>query len=188
LTKDTQQGKVQVLSVVGQETIRDTVGVFVNGVFDSNNYYYRIIRIGNQVWMAENLNVGVLIGGGMDQTDFKVIKRYCYNNDDSYCNTYGGLYTWDQMMLGANQDNGNIGITRGICTVGWHVPTISEWNTLASYLYEPVAGVKIKEAGTAHWKTGNVATNESDFTALPGGMWDGTKIDLHKQRCLSFRK
>ncbi|MCX6254933.1 MAG: hypothetical protein NTV31_10730, partial [Bacteroidia bacterium] len=47
-----------------------------------------------------------------------------------------------------------------------------------SYLDEPVAGVKLKEAGTTHWKSGNVATNESGFTALPGGMWDGYYFSL----------
>jgi uncharacterized protein (TIGR02145 family) len=59
------------------------------------------------------------------------------------------------------------------------VPTVKEWNTLAGYMNETVAGVKLKEAGITHWKAGNVATNESGFTALPGGIWDGSVVTLH---------
>jgi uncharacterized protein (TIGR02145 family) len=51
---------------------------------------------------------------------------------------------------------------------------------MINYLSEPVSGLKLKEAGETHWQKGNVATNESGFTALPGGMWDGSYFGLLK--------
>jgi uncharacterized protein (TIGR02145 family) len=128
--------------------------------------------------MAENLNVGTITSGGLEQTGFQIIKKYCYNNDDANSKIYGGLYTWSGMMQGAKPDSGIIGTTRGICPVGWHIPTLKEWNTLTSYLDEPVAGLKLKEAGSSHWMAGTIATNESGFTALPAGMWDGYYFTL----------
>jgi uncharacterized protein (TIGR02145 family) len=178
LSNNIQKGKILISSVIGDEIQKDTVNVFVNGVMDRDLNYYEVVRIGTQTWMAENLNVGNMISGGIEQTNYQDIKKYCYNNDDRYCKIFGGLYQWPEMMQGAKSDSGNTGTTRGICPVGWHVPTIKEWNTLLSYLDETVAGIKLKEAGITHWKAGNVATNESGFTALPGGIWDGYIFDL----------
>jgi uncharacterized protein (TIGR02145 family) len=62
--------------------------------------------------------------------------------------------------------------SRGLAPEGWHIPSEAEWRILTDYLGgRDVAGGKMKEAGTAHWLGPNTsATNESDFTALPGGV------------------
>jgi len=169
-----QKGEIIISSVIGDEILKDTVKVFVNGVMDRDLNYYKVVKIGTQTWMAENLNVGIMILSRLEQTDFQIIKKYCYNNDGRNCKVFGGLYQWSEMMQGAEPDSGIIGTTRGICPVGWHVPTLNEWKALNSYLDEMVAGAKLKEAGIIHWVEGNVATNESGFTALPGGMWNGS--------------
>jgi uncharacterized protein (TIGR02145 family) len=167
-----QQGVINISSI-GTDNSDKTVGVYVNGVMGSGDKYYQIIKIGTQTWMQENLNDGLQIGAGTEQTDFQVIKKYCYNNADENCNVYGGLYQWPEMMRGSASDTASTGTTRGICPVGWHIPTVKEWTALMDYLDATVAGNKMKEAGTAHWLSPSLGTNESGFTALPGGIWEG---------------
>ena len=86
---------------------------------------------------------------------------YCdYDNTPSNSDTYGRLYNWY-----AATD------ARNICPTGWHVPSDVEWRTLINYLGgESVAGGKLRETGTTHWDSPNTGgTNETGFTALPGG-------------------
>jgi uncharacterized protein (TIGR02145 family) len=86
---------------------------------------------------------------------------YCWLNNDETANKnkYGALYNWYTVN------------TNKLCPRGWHVPTDAEWTKLTDYLGgENVAGGKLKETGTTHWESPNTgATNESGFTALPGG-------------------
>jgi uncharacterized protein (TIGR02145 family) len=60
---------------------------------------------------------------------------------------------------------------KGICPMGWHLPSDAEWAELIDYLGDAsVAGGKLKESGYSHWQSPNIeATNSSGFTALPGG-------------------
>jgi len=127
---------------------------------------YTTVQIGNQCWMAENLNIGEMINGNSNMTNNSVIEKYCYDNDPSNCEIYGGLYQWNEMMEYSTTPG-----VQGICPSGWHLPTNDEWIILTDFLGgESVAGGKMKEAGTAHWAPPNTgATNESGFTALPGG-------------------
>src|SRR4030042_3367115 len=83
---------------------------------------YKVVKIENQWWMQENLNTGILIDNSKDAADNSVIEKYCYNNDNNNCSVYGGLYQWNEMMGYSNSDNGNPGITQGICPAGWHLP------------------------------------------------------------------
>ena len=115
---------------------------------DGSGHSYKTVQIGNQWWMAENLN-------------YNVTGSYCYNNNPHNGPIYGRLYTWDA--------------ARAAVPAGWHLPTDVEWTTLTTYLGgTSVAGGKMKETGTAHWNSPNTgATNESGFTALAGGFRAG---------------
>jgi len=128
--------------------------------------YYHTVQIGSQCWMKENLNVGTRINGSQEQMDNGIIEKYCYGDLESNCDVYGGLYQWDEMMQYITSEG-----AQGICPDGWHIPTDAEWTMLTDYLGgESVAGGKMKEAGLTHWASPNTgATNESGFTALPGG-------------------
>ena len=136
-----------------------------------DNQVYPIVKIGQQWWMQENLDIGTMIIGSQDAADNDTIEKYCQNNSDSLCNIYGGLYQWNEMMDYSPSDDGNPATTRGLCPIGWHIPSLSEWTEMTDSLGgATVAGGKLKEAGLNHWWNPNAgATNESGFTALPAG-------------------
>jgi len=136
-----------------------------------NGKVYKIVKIGSDYWLAENLNAGTMIDSLQDPTDNGIIEKYCYSNSDSLCDTYGGLYTWDEMMDYQPSDIEFVGTTQGICPVGWHLPTDEEWNVLVEWNGgAEEAGGRLKDTGTVHWLSPNTdATNATGFTALPGG-------------------
>jgi uncharacterized protein (TIGR02145 family) len=135
---------------------------------DVDGNAYKTVTIGSQVWFSENLkttrfNDGQAIPLVTDNSAWAALtdSAYCwYNNDKAgYGSTYGALYNWYAVNTGK------------LCPSGWHVATDAEWTTLTD-LYGGAlqAGGKLKEAGTAHWSSPNSdATNESHFSALPGG-------------------
>jgi len=152
---------------VGGNTELDTI--YCGTVTDIESNIYNAVIIGNQVWMAENLKVtkyrdGTAIPTGHTNSDWANLSTGAYaiynNNASNEVDTYGNLYNWYA-----------VDDSRNIAPEGWHVPTVAEWTTLISYLGGgQVAGGKLKETGTTHWNSPNEgATNESGFTALPGG-------------------
>ncbi|MBG0861139.1 MAG: T9SS type A sorting domain-containing protein [Bacteroidales bacterium] len=121
---------------------------------DGDNNNYPVVVIGTQTWMAENLKT-------TKYNDGTSVPGYCWNNYDiNNKNIYGALYSFNVVNTGK------------LCPTGWRVPSHSEWGELVSYLGGS-AGGKMKETGTTHWNSPNTgATNESGFTALPGGARD----------------
>lgn len=128
--------------------------------------HYKTVQIGFQCWMKENLNIGIRINGNQQQTNDGFTQKYCYDNDESNCDVYGGMYQWPELMKYVTTEG-----AQGICPTGWHIPTDNEGTTLTTYLGgENIAGGKMKETGTVHWLSPNTgATNSSGFTALPAG-------------------
>ncbi|MEI7723595.1 MAG: FISUMP domain-containing protein [Bacteroidota bacterium] len=128
---------------------------------------YNTVQIGTQCWLKENMNVGVRINVGQGQSDNGVIEKYCYDNLESNCDIYGGLYQWNEII----QYGGWYGGERGICPIGWHVPTKEDFSSMVNYLGgQSVAGGCMKEGGTTHWASPNTGgNNSSGFTALAGG-------------------
>jgi uncharacterized protein (TIGR02145 family) len=146
---------------------------------DIDGNSYDVIKIGDQLWMADNLstltyNDGIPIPNVTDNTAWINLTTgaYCWYNNDSatYAPTYGALYNWFAVNTGH------------LCPAGWHVPGDEEWKELEMYLGMSQAeadaedwrgtdeGGKMKETGTSHWTSPNTgATNSSGFTALPGG-------------------
>jgi uncharacterized protein (TIGR02145 family) len=161
---------IEVESRIGLDHLIDTVYVLVNGVMDKDFNYYNVITIGTQTWMQENLNVGKEISIKSAQTDNGITEKWCFD-----CKTYGGLYTWWEMMQYNPQDT--VGPVephaQEICPDGWHIPTDEEWGVLVTFIGGSNSGGSLKETGTSHWQAPNYgATNETGFTALPGGNTD----------------
>jgi len=143
---------------------------------------YPTVQIGNQCWMAKNLNIGkkvtdhLVVEPHSHCSDNDIIEKYCYNNNTQNCNVYGGLYDWNEMM----QYDTTPGI-QGICPDGWHIPTNDEWCEMTTFLDPSVncdtigftgtnAGGMLKETGTIHWKSPNTgATNSTGFTSIGTG-------------------
>jgi uncharacterized protein (TIGR02145 family) len=137
-------------------------------VTDIDGNVYHTITIGTQVWMVENLkttkfNDGTSIQLVPDSVEWITLSTpgYCWYRDDhaTYKDPYGAMYNWFAVNTGK------------LAPVGWHVPTDAEWTTLTTFLGGVnVAGGKLKETGTTHWLSPNEgATNETGFTAVPGG-------------------
>ena len=154
-------------TVYGNDATFDTPASPVT-VSDFEGNIYNTVIIGTQEWMAENLkatkfNDGSAIPLVTDNTAWSNLTTpgYSWYNNDmaSYRDIYGTLYNWFTVNTGK------------LCPTGWHVPTDPDWTTLTTYLGGiSVAGGKLKEAGTTHWASPNEgATNETGFTALPGG-------------------
>ena len=156
-------------------------------ILDYDGNTYPTVEIGGQCWIAEDLKVthypnGDVIPNVTDNTAW--VNLADNNTDDAYCfynnnsgTDYGALYTY-AAAIGDDwaRDNSD---GQGVCPDGWHLPTDAEWTTLTDELGgTDVAGGKMKETGTTHWISPNTgATNESEFSALPGGgrwSYDGT--------------
>jgi len=124
---------------------------------------YNTVQIGTQCWFKENLNVGTRINGSQNPTNNGIKEKYCYNDLESNCDVYGGLYQWYEMMQYVTTQG-----VQGLCPSGWHIPTDGEWTILTDFLGgESVAGTKMKS--TSGWYGGGNGNNSSGFTALPGG-------------------
>jgi uncharacterized protein (TIGR02145 family) len=110
-----------------------------------DNKTYKTVKIGEQVWMAENLNYKTEDGS------------YCYDNDTSNCKEYGRLYDWET--------------AKTACPNGWHLPDTTEWQILVDFAGGKNAVKALK--ATSGWNTldgssGN-GTDDFGFSALPGG-------------------
>ena len=158
-----------------------------------NNRIYKVVTIGTQTWMKENLNYETPEGS------------YCYNDSAEYCEKYGRLYRWaaavgkseDECGYGKYCNLGNEKV-RGVCPEGWHLPNTSEWDTL----FKAVGGWKTAGSmlkSTEGWQDDDDGTsgNGSDtfgFSALPAGhksgyrffnvgysasFWSSTERDVH---------
>lgn len=175
-TIGTQTLEATVEGLTGSPVVFSAIGNQII-VTDIDGNTYNTIQIGNQLWMTENLKTTHYANGTEIQlveslTDWNALgytdKAMCYyDNSTINKDTYGALYTWAAAMNGANSGSSNPSNVQGVCPSGWHIPSDAEWTKLTDYL----GGTgKMKETGTNHWASPNIgATNESGFTALPGG-------------------
>jgi uncharacterized protein (TIGR02145 family) len=132
---------------------------------DRDGQTYKTVKIGDQWWMAENLN-------------FEAETSFCYNDEESKCTKYGRLYPW-AVAVGESEmacthslcslPSGNI---QGVCPSGWHLPRMAEWDTLFTAIGgQLIAGKALKS--TSGWMDGVNGTDDFGFSALPGGFGDG---------------
>ena len=162
--------------------VQDVIDAQRNGILidTRDNKSYKTVQIGTQTWMAENLNIGTRIDGVATQSDNDIIEKHCYDDDINNCNTYGGIYLWDEMMQYVTTSG-----TQGICPTGWHLPTDEEWKTLEMQLgmtqtQADGSGFRGTDQGSqlagneSLWTDGNLDQSgvfeSSGFGVLPGGI------------------
>jgi len=178
-----------------------------NFIYSSQTY--AVVMIGEQCWMAENLNVGLRIdtcdngpctpgvdcdnscatrGGSVNNQGVSCvsIEKYCYNDATStYCDAEGGLYQWDQMMCGST-----VAGAQGICPNGWHLPTDGEWKTLEGAV-DSTYGIGNSEWDGTGWRGSDAGTKlksggSSGFAALLAGNRDYGGYFSNRGSCAFF--
>ena len=114
---------------------------FAYGSLPYKGQIYKTIAIGNQTWMAENLN-------------YNSTNSRCYGDNPNNCKKYGRLYNW--------------ATAKTSCPTGWHLPSQIEWNIITAYIGGASSeGKKLK--ATSGWNINGNGTDEIGFSALPGG-------------------
>ncbi|OWV15940.1 hypothetical protein B7992_03940 [Fibrobacter sp. UWH1] len=142
-----------------------------------DNKTYKTVKIGDQVWMAENLNYA-------DSTKMPSLKgkSWCYDNKTENCDVTGRLYTWaaaidsvalandavDPQTCGYGKTCTLPAVVQGVCPSGWHLPTNDEWQTLFKAVGGSSAAGKALKSGSGWYSNGN-GTDTYGFSALPAG-------------------
>ena len=103
---------------------------------------YKTIKIGEQVWMAENLN-------------FKADESYCHDDNEDNCSNFGRLYTWSAAMES--------------CPDGWRLPTDEDWTLLLTTVGGQISGGKFLKSARGWLSLGN-GTDDYGFSAIPAGV------------------
>ncbi len=133
---------------------------------DIEDNSYKTIKIGSQIWMAENLKTSHYADGSA-----------ITNVQDN--GVYGNVYDWNAVMNGVGSSTTNPSGVQGVCPNGWHLPSQAEWQELETTLVATNAGRKLKKydnlwtQNSTHPNAGYNDANASGFNALPGGYWSG---------------
>lgn len=155
-------------------------GGVLDTVSDENGNIYKTLKLAGDTWMIENLrtrnfNDGIFLGDIISDAGWSGVAfpaRCRYDNSDGNILPYGYLYN------GYAVEDGRL------CPSGWHVSTVTDWETLIDFFGgASTAGGPLKEASSDYWLAPNSgANNESGFTALPGGNRrpDGTYLNLRE--------
>lgn len=141
-------------------------------LIDIDGTSYPLVRIGSQVWMQQNLNVGRFSNGDpipvvTDPAAWSALtlgaRCFYYNDSANYTHEWGSLYNWNA-----------VNDPRGLAPAGWHIPSDDEWTVLVNFLGGPdSAGGKMKSRSSHYWLPPNTgATNSSEFNAIPAGLRD----------------
>ncbi len=143
-----------------------------NTSIDYGGINYDIVAIGDHCWMAEDL--AVTDGNESQSCTFT---RLCFDDDPSYCDEYGGIYTWDDIRCGETSSYGEPSGMQGICPDGWHVPSHYEWSTLERQVCNDIGNTGCdstfpKDTSTTGDTGESTTTAEGEGSALAGNCTD----------------
>ncbi|MEI6850768.1 MAG: FISUMP domain-containing protein [Candidatus Saccharibacteria bacterium] len=129
------------------------------------------VTIGTQSWKKTNLNDGTRVN--TSSTLLTSTQKWCYDNLESNCTTYGGLYDWNSVITPRNGGT-------DACGVGFHVPTDIEWSNLSTYLGDATVGTQLKVGGTSGFNgliAGYSNAASSLHLGLLGNFWSSTAFN-----------
>lgn len=197
-------GGARLDATVAVDAARDAAPLYPRSMFTDprDDQRYASVVIGNQTWMAQNLNYGEQLPGlspSSDPPDPAKIEKYCLNDDVSECAKRGGLYSWTEALALPSGCALTLCATqlqaphRGICPEGWHIPSRADWYELVYHLAGTL-GVPLRDehdawerAGimlraTDGWSGAVGGTDVAGFSAAPagvrhefGGFWSGSE-------------
>ncbi len=158
------------------QELQTDLHLLANGAYDVEGNHYKVVKVGDQIWMADNLRTRsyrngdtipqITVGAEWIQQD---TGAFCWLENDSitFDADYGKFYNYYAAVD-----------PRGLCPTGWHVPSQVEWETLFDYAGgSGIAGGKLKETGFTHWQSPNTgATNEYG--------WDGRAVGFRQSGSL----
>ena len=155
---------------------------------------YRTVKIGNQIWMAENLNYAYIQAYEHRDSTYKCENydrvychwnlyepeslSFCYNNEADNCTKYGRLYLWDAALDCGVSKNRSVCkgkkkesiSSQGICPENWHIPSFSEWKTLSNYVSDSAKYLKTPMG----WNSDTTGLDALGFGVLPAGIYPYT--------------
>jgi uncharacterized protein (TIGR02145 family) len=199
LSADTIKESIILILILGTERLPEIrINVYLNGCYyKRTNTNHKVVKIGSQIWMQENMNVtsysdGTNIPVVDEKNNWMALtskdKACCwYNNNLDFKKSCGVLYTWEAAMNGATSSSANPSGVQGVCPDGWHLPSLTEWSALVDYLANNDYGCNEGEysvvkslAVTSGWDTclnqpcsigyNQWSNNSSGFNARPGGI------------------
>ena len=190
-------------------------GIIKNAVTDIDGNTYDAVKLGNQVWMAENLRTtryadGTPISLGRELS-YEVAYHYYPADNSGNVGTYGYLYNWPAVMGNSSSSSANPSGVQGICPTGWHVPSDAEWTQLTTYVKSQPEYVSEGCSGTddemetycitkalsstTGWDSSDEpctpgnnpsANNATGFSAVPTGNYEGEGDDGGVGHCMNF--
>lgn len=203
LVSDIQPGKTyhvkafatcDLVTCYGEDKSFETAADLIPPLIDIDHNIYHVLKIGDQIWMSDNLRVTHYPDGSpIERIEERMVwfympwynPAYCwYDNYGAIAVAYGNLYTWPAAMHINSKEQISTGQVQGVCPDGWHLPDDGEWKKLEIFL-----GMSPEEADAENWRGENEggklkypdmwqspnmgATNGSRFSAIPAGFRDG---------------
>ena len=180
--EDVESSSSVVESSSSEIIISNSSGISYGELVDERDgQVYKTVKIGDQTWMAENLNYAYTKPISKHYYNYETKEpidsaSFCYNNQPDSCAKYGRLYAWDLAMDCENQKNhcdqyhDDNFKSRGICPEKWHIPSVNEWNTLIDYVNNFATNLK----STSGWLDGGNGSDVFGFNLLPAGFYDIT--------------
>jgi len=169
--KDADVNRVIRFSVTPKAATGTSTGLEVKSDFQGPIIFEVICGV---TVLTSGVNVGVMISTSTAQTNNGIVEKYCYNNIESNCIKYGGLYQWNEAMGYAAATNANPSTVKGLCPTGYHIPSDLEFSQYEYCVESTIAPIGTTTLATFQNNTSDRGTNAGLKMKSISPNWDGT--------------